>query len=78
MAAFTLQEIRELEELLIVNDLPINTIASGDQGNITHLCSILEAEIAMAKSIGARDADEQAAILQKALQKLKADIANSL
>ncbi len=74
MAEFTLQEIRELEELLIVHDLPINTIASGNQENIKHLCSILETEIAMAKSIGARDADEQAAILQQALQKLKAQV----
>jgi hypothetical protein len=71
MAGFTLHEIRELEELLIIHDLPINTIANGDQENIKRLCLILETEIAMAKSIGARDVDEQAIILQQALRKLK-------
>ncbi len=71
MAEYTLLEIQEIEDILLVHDLPIDTLINGTPEQRTSLRSLLETDIAISRSIGDRDADERATLLGGALRKMK-------
>ncbi|MBT6199599.1 MAG: hypothetical protein HOI21_03560 [Bacteroidetes Order II. Incertae sedis bacterium] len=72
MTEYTLLEIQEIEDILLVHDLPTDTLINGTLEQRVSLRSLLETDIAISRSIGDRDADERVIVLESALRKMKA------
>ena len=72
MTEYTLLEIQEIEDILLVHDLPTDTLINGTLEQRVSLRSLLETDIAISRSIGDRDADECVIVLESALRKMKA------
>ena len=72
MTEYTLLEIQEIEDILLVHDLPTDTLINGTLEQRVSLRSLLETDIAISRSIGDRNADERVIVLESALRKMKA------
>ena len=72
MTEYTLLEIQEIEDILLVHDLPTDTLINGTLEQRVSLRSLRETDIAISRSIGDRDADERVIVLESALRKMKA------
>jgi hypothetical protein len=71
MAEYTLLEIQEIEDILLIHDLPTDTLINGTREQRASLRNLLETDIAISRSIGDSDADERVLVLESALRKMK-------